>query len=72
MAAWSRKVIEAEAVCRGAAAVEIREYAPYLIAEVTIEGDNMKDALGLGFRQVGSIPCSASPCQGHEMPACMK
>ena len=36
---------------RGASGIEIRRYAPFLIAEVTIEGDNMKEALAMGFKQ---------------------
>ena len=39
------------AICRGASGIEIRRYAPFLIAEVTIEGDNMKEALAMGFKQ---------------------
>lgn len=64
-------------ICRGASGIEIRRYAPFLIAEVTIEGDNMKEALAMGFkqascngachyhhRQTSLLPaeCTASPC----------
>ena len=34
-------------------AITIRQYAPYLVAEVTVEGkENMREALSDGFRQV--------------------
>lgn len=35
-----------------APAAEVRLYAPYLVAEVLVEGGDMKDALSSGFRQV--------------------
>ncbi|KAK9819661.1 hypothetical protein WJX72_000877 [[Myrmecia] bisecta] len=36
-------------------AAEIRQYAPYLIAEVTVEGTNMTEALSQGFRQIANF-----------------
>ena len=32
---------------------ELRLYAPYLVAEVVVEGGDMRSALSSGFRQVG-------------------
>ena len=44
--------------CSGAAGLEVRQYAPYLIAEVTVQGSDMKEALGMGFRQVCCLTSS--------------
>ena len=33
-------------------AITIRQYAPYLVAEVTAEGKDMREAISDGFRQV--------------------
>lgn len=33
-------------------AISIREYSPYLVAEVTVEGEDLKDASSKGFKQV--------------------
>lgn len=37
-------------------ALEIRQYDPYLVAKVTVEEDNMKKALGIGFKTVMARP----------------
>ena len=54
-------------ICRSfydrALAIDIREYSPYLIAEVTVEGKDLKDAIGKGFKQVctgQSMGCKSS------------
>ncbi|KAK9827027.1 hypothetical protein WJX74_003923 [Apatococcus lobatus] len=49
------KLLKALGSTRGASGIEIRRYAPYLIAEVTIEGDSMKEALGMGFKQIANF-----------------
>ena len=36
-------------------AVEIRRYAPILVAEVALEGMEMREALGSGFRQIAGF-----------------
>lgn len=35
-----------------ALAIDVREYSPFIVAEVTVEGKDMKEATGKGFRQV--------------------
>ena len=32
--------------------VQLRKYSPYLVAEVTVESDNLREALSSGFKQV--------------------
>lgn len=32
--------------------VQLRRYAPYLVAEVTVESDTLREALTSGFKQV--------------------
>ena len=32
--------------------VQLRQYAPYLVAEVTVESDTLREALTSGFKQV--------------------
>ena len=32
--------------------MQLRQYAPYLVAEVTVESDTMREALTSGFKQV--------------------
>ena len=39
-----------------ALAIDVREYAPYVVAEVTVSADSMKDANSKGFRQVFHSP----------------
>lgn len=36
-------------------AAEVRRYAPYLMAEVTVEGEDMRDALSQGFRAIAGF-----------------
>ena len=38
-----------------APAITLRKYAPYIIAEVTAEGNSMKEAISDGFRQARSL-----------------
>ena len=35
--------------------VQLRRYSPYLVAEVTVESDSLRDALSSGFKQVQHI-----------------
>ncbi|KAK9865342.1 hypothetical protein WJX84_002543 [Apatococcus fuscideae] len=49
------KVLKAFGKVKGASGVEIREYAPFLIAEVIIESESMKEALGMGFKQIANF-----------------
>lgn len=42
---------------------EVRQYAPYLVAEVVMQGGDMRQALGGGFRQIAG---AAALC----LPAC--
>ena len=44
------------AVYDRAPAFEIREYDPYVVAEVTVEESSMREALSKGFRQVSNLP----------------
>jgi len=44
-----------------ALAIDVREYAPYVVAEVTVNADSMKDANSKGFRQVPLYPPSPPP-----------
>lgn len=38
-----------------ALAIDVREYAPYVVAEVTVNADSMKDANSKGFRQIAGF-----------------
>ena len=40
------------------AALEVREYDPFVVAEVTIDSQEMKDALSTGFRAVSPQHCA--------------
>lgn len=45
---------------RGEHGAELRRYAPYLIAEVSVqEAKDMRHALNQGFRKVGPMPFSS-------------
>lgn len=35
--------------------VQLRQYSPYLVAEVTVESDNLREALSSGFKQVAGF-----------------
>lgn len=50
-------------------AAEVRLYAPYLIAEVVIQGGDMRDALSSGFRQVG-VKYATAPKHENAEPVC--
>ena len=43
--------------------VQLREYSPYLVAEVTVESDNLREALRSGFKQVwgDALECRLAP-----------
>lgn len=48
------------------AAITIRQYAPYLVAEVTAEGKNMREAISDGFRQVANYIFGNNIAKGFE------
>ncbi len=43
--------------------VQLRQYSPYLVAEVTVESDNLREALRSGFKQVcaDALDCHLAP-----------
>lgn len=46
--------------------VQLRRYAPYLVAEVTVESDTMREALTSGFKQVILSSCHCWPAARTE------
>ncbi len=43
--------------------VQLRQYSPYLVAEVTVESDSLREALRSGFKQVcaDALDCQLAP-----------
>ncbi len=43
--------------------VQLRQYSPYLVAEVTVESENLREALRSGFKQVcaDALDCHLAP-----------
>ena len=43
--------------------MQLRQYSPYLVAEVTVESDNLREALRSGFKQVyaDALDCHLAP-----------
>lgn len=55
--------------------VQLRRYAPYLVAEVTVESDTLREALTSGFKQVmlpKTILCLWGNCNDHSKHVVMK
>lgn len=46
--------------------VQLRRYAPYLVAEVTIENENMREAMRSGFKQIAGFIFGDNTAVGKE------
>lgn len=54
--------------------VQLRQYAPYLVAEVTVESDTLREALTSGFKQVmpTNLTTICAICSDHSKHVMMK
>jgi hypothetical protein len=46
--------------------VQLRRYAPYLIAEVTVENESMREAMRIGFKQIAGFIFGDNTAVGKE------
>lgn len=69
-AMWHQRTLDCRSFYDRALAIDVREYSPYIIAEVSVEGKNLKEAIGKGFKQVWiriSPWAAISVCSGSKL-----